>query len=142
MEIAIHRTLNHKGVVGFHGFFEDDDYIYILLELCRRRVSLFCIYTCIKERQRPTVPSVRLSIQYTQQQKTRQTSQKGSSLPNLEWSFEKRLLFYAISKPISTSNSLTARELPIYSIIFVVFRFVVFQSFLIFVRRRAVHLHT
>lgn len=46
MEIAIHRSVgykrgleeNHKHIVGFRGFFEDADYIYILLELCRRRV--------------------------------------------------------------------------------------------------------
>lgn len=45
MEIAIHRSVGyksdtHKHIVGFRGFFEDADYIYILLELCRRRVSL------------------------------------------------------------------------------------------------------
>lgn len=45
MEIAIHRSVGyksestHKHIVGFRGFFEDADYIYILLELCRRRVS-------------------------------------------------------------------------------------------------------
>lgn len=48
MEIAIHNSVGqkkglhsetHKHIVGFHGFFEDSDYIYILLELCRRRVS-------------------------------------------------------------------------------------------------------
>ena len=47
MEIAIHRSVGqkkslgsqpHRHIVGFRGFFEDDDYIYILLELCRRRV--------------------------------------------------------------------------------------------------------
>jgi len=37
-EIAIHRSLNHKNVVGFHGFFEDNHNVYIVLELCRRRV--------------------------------------------------------------------------------------------------------
>ncbi|XP_071853198.1 serine/threonine-protein kinase PLK1-like isoform X1 [Apostichopus japonicus] len=37
MEIAIHRTLHHKHIVGFHGFFEDDSNVYVLLELCRRR---------------------------------------------------------------------------------------------------------
>lgn len=36
-EIAIHRSLNHRHVVGFHGFFEDDLNIYIVLELCRKR---------------------------------------------------------------------------------------------------------
>lgn len=40
MEIEIHRNLNHIHVVGFHSFFEDNDFIYILLEICRRRVSV------------------------------------------------------------------------------------------------------
>jgi polo-like kinase 1 len=47
-EIAIHRGLNHKHVVGFHGFFEDNQNVYIVLELCRRRVhnlNLFLLKT-------------------------------------------------------------------------------------------------
>lgn len=36
-EIEIHRSLDHKHVVGFKGFFEDDLNIYIVLELCRKR---------------------------------------------------------------------------------------------------------
>ncbi|KAF5269272.1 hypothetical protein FQR65_LT02573 [Abscondita terminalis] len=36
-EINIHRSLSHKHVVGFHGFFEDSLNVYIILELCRRR---------------------------------------------------------------------------------------------------------
>ena len=49
MEIALHRSVAQKKsadsegpkhIVGFHGFFEDADYIYILLELCRRRVCI------------------------------------------------------------------------------------------------------
>lgn len=38
-EIAIHQSLNHKNVVGFHGFFDDSHNIYIILELCRKRVN-------------------------------------------------------------------------------------------------------
>lgn len=38
-EIAIHKSLNHGNVVGFHGFFEDDDFVFVVLEICRRRVS-------------------------------------------------------------------------------------------------------
>lgn len=38
MEIAIHRSLSHRHVVGFHGFFEDSNFVYVVLELCRRRV--------------------------------------------------------------------------------------------------------
>ena len=37
MEIDIHRNLSHTHIVGFHGFFEDKNHVYILLELCRRR---------------------------------------------------------------------------------------------------------
>ena len=36
-EIAIHKTLKHNHVVQFFSFFEDDENVYILLELCRRR---------------------------------------------------------------------------------------------------------
>ncbi|KAK0161583.1 hypothetical protein PV327_010039 [Microctonus hyperodae] len=36
-EIAIHKTLKHKNVVGFYGFFDDCYNIYIILELCRKR---------------------------------------------------------------------------------------------------------
>ena len=37
-EIFIHKSLNHKNIVGFHGFFDDSHNIYIILELCRKRV--------------------------------------------------------------------------------------------------------
>lgn len=36
-EIAIHQSLNHRHIVGFHGFFDDSNNIYIILELCRKR---------------------------------------------------------------------------------------------------------
>ena len=39
-EISIHGSVHHKHIVGFHGFFEDPDNIYIMLELCTRRVSI------------------------------------------------------------------------------------------------------
>lgn len=64
MEIAIHRSVGqkravhsetHKQIVGFHGFFEDSDYIYILLELCRRR-SMMELH---KRRKALTEPEVR-----------------------------------------------------------------------------------
>lgn len=38
-EIQIHRSLNHKNVVGFHSFFDDTSNIYIVLELCKKRVG-------------------------------------------------------------------------------------------------------
>ncbi|XP_018416603.1 PREDICTED: serine/threonine-protein kinase PLK1 [Nanorana parkeri] len=43
MEIAIQRSLSHKNVVGFHGFFEDNDFVYdsgSLLELHKRRKAV------------------------------------------------------------------------------------------------------
>lgn len=40
-EISIHRSLKDRHIVGFHGFFEDSDNVYIILELCRRRVSYY-----------------------------------------------------------------------------------------------------
>lgn len=39
-EICIHRSLKHKHLVSFHSYFEDPDNVYIILELCRRRVSI------------------------------------------------------------------------------------------------------
>lgn len=36
-EIFIHRRLNNKNIVAFYNFFEDNDFIYIVLELCRKR---------------------------------------------------------------------------------------------------------
>lgn len=36
-EISIHKSLNHKNVVKFHGFFDDTLNVYIVLELCKKR---------------------------------------------------------------------------------------------------------
>lgn len=36
-EIVIHKTLSHRNIVEFLGFFDDPDNIYIVLELCKRR---------------------------------------------------------------------------------------------------------
>ncbi|EDO37827.1 predicted protein [Nematostella vectensis] len=55
MEIEIHGKVMHKHIVGFHGYFEDRDYIYILLELCPRR-SLMELH---KRRRALTEPEVR-----------------------------------------------------------------------------------
>lgn len=46
MEIVIYCLVGfkleiYKYIVGFCGFFEDEDYMYILLELCRWRVSFY-----------------------------------------------------------------------------------------------------
>jgi serine/threonine protein kinase len=37
-EIAIHRSLSNFNVVGFLGYFEDIDHVFVVLELCPRRV--------------------------------------------------------------------------------------------------------
>lgn len=36
-EITIHKSLNHRNIVGFHSFFDDPLNIYIVLELCKKR---------------------------------------------------------------------------------------------------------
>ncbi len=43
-EIAIHRAVHHQHIVEFYSFFEDDQNVYIILELCRRRVSFLSYY--------------------------------------------------------------------------------------------------
>lgn len=58
-EISLHRSLNSKHVVGFHGFFEDKDFVYIVLELCKRR-SLMELY---KRRRAITEPETRYYMQ-------------------------------------------------------------------------------
>uniref|UniRef100_A0A8C9P7D7 Serine/threonine-protein kinase PLK1 n=1 Tax=Spermophilus dauricus TaxID=99837 RepID=A0A8C9P7D7_SPEDA len=55
MEISIHRSLAHQHVVGFHGFFEDNDFVFVVLELCRRR-SLLELH---KRRKALTEPEAR-----------------------------------------------------------------------------------
>ncbi|XP_076046777.1 serine/threonine-protein kinase polo isoform X2 [Oratosquilla oratoria] len=57
-EISIHRNLCHKHIVGFHGFFEDSENVYIILELCRRR-SLMELH---KRRKAITEPETRYFI--------------------------------------------------------------------------------
>jgi polo-like kinase 1 len=54
-EIAIHKTLKHAHVVQFFSFFEDQENVYILLELCRRR-SLMELH---KRRKAVTEPEAR-----------------------------------------------------------------------------------
>ncbi|XP_030339137.1 serine/threonine-protein kinase PLK1 [Strigops habroptila] len=60
MEIAIHRSLAHRHVVGFQGFFEDDDFVYVVLELCRRR-SLLELH---KRRKALSEPEVRYYLRH------------------------------------------------------------------------------
>ncbi|CAH1775220.1 unnamed protein product [Owenia fusiformis] len=57
-EIELHRTLDHKHVVGFHSFFEDDENVYIILEKCSKK-SLVHV---MKNRSTITEPEVRYYI--------------------------------------------------------------------------------
>ncbi|KAL1132150.1 hypothetical protein AAG570_010107 [Ranatra chinensis] len=57
-EIQIHKSLNHKHVVQFYNFFEDPDFVYVVLELCRKR-SLMELH---KRRKALTEPEVRYFI--------------------------------------------------------------------------------
>nr|XP_033770750.1 serine/threonine-protein kinase PLK1 [Geotrypetes seraphini] len=61
MEIAIHRSLGHRHVVGFQGFFEDQDFVFVVLELCRRR-SLLELH---KRRKAVTEPEARYYLRQT-----------------------------------------------------------------------------
>ena len=38
-EISVHSKLNHPNVVNYHTHFEDEENIYIILELCSKKVS-------------------------------------------------------------------------------------------------------
>ena len=40
-EVTIHQSLNHRHIVQFFSYFEDENNVYIVLELCRRRVKIF-----------------------------------------------------------------------------------------------------
>ncbi|XP_059835714.1 serine/threonine-protein kinase PLK1 [Hypanus sabinus] len=61
MEISIHKSLQHSNVVAFHGFFEDDNFVYVVLELCRRR-SLLELH---KRRKAVTEPEARYYLKQT-----------------------------------------------------------------------------
>jgi len=40
-EILIHKGMKHRHIVKFEHFFEDHEYVYILLELCSNNVRPF-----------------------------------------------------------------------------------------------------
>ncbi|XP_077381539.1 serine/threonine-protein kinase PLK1 [Festucalex cinctus] len=54
-EIAIHKSLEHANIVGFRGFFEDEDFVFVVLEICKRR-SLLELH---KRRKAVTEPEAR-----------------------------------------------------------------------------------
>jgi len=39
-EVELQRHLKHENVVAFHSFFEDDEYVYIVMENCSRKVCI------------------------------------------------------------------------------------------------------
>jgi polo-like kinase 1 len=45
-EVTIHQSLNHKHIVQFFSYFEDENNVYIILELCRRRVNRSLFVFC------------------------------------------------------------------------------------------------
>jgi len=49
-EIRIHRSLHHQNIVGFEHFFEDQENVYILLELCHNQT----LNEMVKRRKRLT----------------------------------------------------------------------------------------
>ncbi len=54
-EISLHKALGHVYVVKLHTYFEDPNFVYIILELCRRR-SLMELH---KRRKAITEPETR-----------------------------------------------------------------------------------
>ncbi|XP_018018894.1 serine/threonine-protein kinase PLK1 [Hyalella azteca] len=57
-EIEVHRQLQHKHVVRFHRYFEDDSNVYIILENC----SMRSLVHVLKYRRTLTEPEVRFFI--------------------------------------------------------------------------------
>ncbi|ELT95402.1 hypothetical protein CAPTEDRAFT_72562, partial [Capitella teleta] len=59
-EIELHRSLRNAHVVAFHSYFEDDDNVYIILEVCRKK-SLVHV---LKNRKTLTEPEVRFHMKH------------------------------------------------------------------------------
>ncbi|KAI9203522.1 uncharacterized protein BJ171DRAFT_460358 [Polychytrium aggregatum] len=54
-EIKIHRQMSHPNIVQFHHVFEDDNFVYMILELCENKTFV----DLLKVRRRLTEPEVR-----------------------------------------------------------------------------------
>lgn len=61
-EIKIHKSLDHKYIVKFFSFFEDKNNVYILLEICRCRVS--CNNNQEKNTPISKTPLVKITVTY------------------------------------------------------------------------------
>lgn len=59
-EITIHRSIDHEHIVKFYSYFEDSNFVYIILELCPNR----SLMEMQKRRKRITEPELRY---YTRQ---------------------------------------------------------------------------
>jgi polo-like kinase 1 len=57
-EIRIHRSLHHGNIVGFEHFFEDNENVYILLEMCQNQT----LNELLKRRKRLTELEVQCYI--------------------------------------------------------------------------------
>ncbi|UJR21968.1 hypothetical protein I4U23_025036 [Adineta vaga] len=57
-EVTIHQSLRHKHIVQFYSYFEDENNVYIVLELCRRR-SLMELH---RRRKTVTEPETRYFV--------------------------------------------------------------------------------
>ncbi|XP_077980864.1 serine/threonine-protein kinase PLK1-like isoform X2 [Glandiceps talaboti] len=57
-EIDVHSQLSHRNIVQFFDYFDDDDHVYIILELCNKK-SLIHI---MKQRKTLTEPEVRFFL--------------------------------------------------------------------------------
>ncbi|TPX68540.1 hypothetical protein SpCBS45565_g02977 [Spizellomyces sp. 'palustris'] len=53
-EIRIHQMLSHPNIVGFKHCFEDDDFVYMILELCENKTFV----EMLRKRRRLTEPEV------------------------------------------------------------------------------------
>lgn len=58
LEISIHRSVDHKHIVKFYNFFEDENFIYIILEICGKR-SMMEMH---KRRKTITEPELRYYV--------------------------------------------------------------------------------
>jgi len=57
-EVELHKSIKHRFVVDFQGYFEDEENVYILLELCSRKSMV----QLLKQRRTLTEPEVRYFI--------------------------------------------------------------------------------
>lgn len=57
-EIDIHRSISHEHIVKFYSYFDDDQFIYIILELCKKK-SMMELH---KRRSTLTEPEIRYYV--------------------------------------------------------------------------------